>query len=596
MAIALTLAMAQPAAARCRTPDDVRHIAASVQATLACAAAGDPGCAAALPAPACAPALARTLRSLAFGSGTSEAPITSATLRRCRAAVGASVSRATFARLHERILGRRPAHDPRQLAGVAAACRDLPGVLASTSYAAGAGCLADAIRADGSLDPTALARCLGPGIETAVDAVTPPQQRPNILLIITDDQRPESLAAMPQTLARIAAEGVQFRNAFATTAICAPSRASLLTGQYAHRHGLVDNGGAATFDHAATLGPHLAARGYRTGFFGKYLNDNLALGERSLPGWDAWHTFLEAAGGTYFGFRLNQNGHFTTFPANAYSTDVLADLLEGFVRDSAGRPFFAVFAPFAPHAPAAPAARHSGQFDVLPPWRPPNWQEADVSTKPSYVRWHQTVVTPAEVSERDALRQRGFETLLAVDEAIDRITALLDELDIAGETVIVFTSDHGLHWGEHWLGTKFTAYEEAIRVPLLMRIPGVQPAVRDEMVAHIDLAPTLLELAGSSPTEAQDGTSLVPLLTGSPSAARRELLIENSSGYVIRANRALRTPHWKYIETREDVGFARELYDLDRDPFELTNLAADPPHKGRAEQMARRLRALAARR
>ena len=595
VAIALTLAMAPPAGARCRTPEDVRLVAASVQATLACAAVGDPTCATAPPAPTCAPALAHTVRNLTFGPGATDAAIASVALRRCLAAVATSVSRATVARLSARILGRRPAYDPRRLAGPIAACREIRSASSRANYLR-AGCLARATRPEGSLDPTALARCLAPGIETAVDAVVPPRSRPNILLVITDDQRPESLAAMPRTLARIAAEGVQFRNAFSTTAICAPSRASLLTGQVAHHHGLVGNGGAAAFDHASTLGPRLAALGYRTGFFGKYLNDNAALGERSLPGWDAWHTFLEAAGGAYFGFQLNQNGRFTTFPAPAYSTDVLADLLEGFVRDSAGQPFFAVFAPFAPHAPAAPAERHAGSFDGLPRWRPPNWQEAGVATKPSYVRWHQAVATPADASERDALRQRGFETLLAVDEAIERTAALLDELDIAEETVIVFTSDHGIHWGEHWLGTKFTAYEEAIRVPLLMRIPGTRPAVRDEMVANIDLAPTLLELAGSSPTEALDGVSLVPLLGGSPGSARRELLIENSSGYVVRANRALRTPRWKYIETREDVGFARELYDLDSDPFELTNLAADPAHGGRTEQMARRLRALAARR
>ncbi len=606
MTLTLSVLVANPAPveARCQTRADLSDLSASILATARCAARGQLNCASAHAAPACAPELPAAIFALISNERPPQTGPTPALdpdrAQKCQAAIASGVARAALARLQHQIVGQPLKRDPRLFSTIVILCLDTnPGAAVPLSYSREpeyAACLTTAAAAAPGRSGSVFARCLVNRVAALVDSVAPKHHQPNILLILTDDQRPEMLDAMPETLARIAGEGLRFRNAFTTTAICAPSRASLLTGRHAHRHGLLGNGGAATLDHAETLGPQLAAVGYRTGYFGKYLNDTLALGERTLPGWNAWHTFLEAAGGAFYGFWLNQNGRFREFPATDYSTDVLAELTERFVRSNADQPFFAVFAPFAPHDPAIPAARHVGLFDALPDWRPPNWQESDVSRKPAYVRWHQSQVTPGAIDARDALRRREFESLVSVDEAVGRLLDLLETLGLADDTLVVFTSDHGLHWGEHWLGTKFTSYEEAIRVPLLMRGPGVEAGEREQMVAGIDLAPTLLQLAGTAPIHKSDGQSLVSLLAGAAGPFRRELLIQNSSGLIVQPNRAIRTSRWKYIETQEDAGPSLELYDLASDPFELENIVDDPARAPLVERLARRLGALASRR
>ncbi len=604
LTLSVLVANPAPVEARCQTRADLSDLSASILATARCAARGQLNCASAHAAPACAPELPAAIFALISDERppqTGPAPaLDPDRAQKCQAAIASGVARAALARLQHQIVGQPLKRDPRLFSTIVFLCLDKnPGAAVPSNYSREpehAACLTTAAAAAPGRSGSVFARCLVNRVAALVDSVAPRHHQPNILLILTDDQRPEMLDAMPETLARIAGEGLRFRNAFTTTAICAPSRASLLTGRHAHRHGLVGNGGAATLDHAETLGPQLAAVGYRTGYFGKYLNDTLALGERTLPGWNAWHTFLEAAGGAFYGFRLNQNGRFREFPATDYSTDVLAELTERFVRSNADQPFFAVFAPFAPHDPAIPAARHVGLFDALPDWRPPNWQESDVSRKPAYVRWHQSQVTPGTIDARDALRRREFESLVSVDEAVGRLLDLLETLGLADDTLVVFTSDHGLHWGEHWLGTKFTSYEEAIRVPLLMRGPGVEAGEREQMVAGIDLAPTLLQLAGTAPIHKSDGQSLVSLLAGAAGPFRRELLIQNSSGLIVQPNRAIRTSRWKYIETQEDAGPSLELYDLASDPFELENLVDDPARAPLVERLARRLGALASRR
>jgi arylsulfatase A-like enzyme len=374
---------------------------------------------------------------------------------------------------------------------------------------------------------------------------------------------------------------LRFDNAFATTAVCSPSRASLYTGQYRHHHGVLGNGDILLSRDESTLPVWLSQAGYATALFGKYLNGNHKIVPRVPPGWNEWQTFVEDGGENdggrvYYDYTLNQNGVLETYgrtPAD-YSTDLLRDRALDYIGGHANVPFFVVYAPFAPHAPATPAPRHAGRFAGLPPWRPPNFCEPDVSRKPLWLQFMRRIAVPAGIAKTDALRIQQLESLLAVDEAVGAIEQRLERLGLADQTLVVFTSDNGLLWREHWWLSKFAAYEESIRVPLVLRYPAGLPRVgrSDVLALNIDLAPTFVEVAGAAPPPDFDGRSLLAALRGEP--WREDFLIENSGGPIVRPNRALRTRHAKLIETVED-GFL-ELYDLDHDPHELQNLAGDP--------------------
>src|SRR5262249_22552314 len=150
----------------------------------------------------------------------------------------------------------------------------------------------------------------------------------------------------------------------------------------------------------------------------------------------------------------------------------------GFITAKANAPFFVVYAPFAPHEPAVPAPRHAGTFAAIDPWRPPNWCEADVSDKPAWVQFMAAITTPAGIAKTDALRARQLETLLAVDEDVATMLATLEKLGLTDETLVVFTSDNGFMWREHWWLSKLAAYEESLRVPLVLRLPVLEPLPR----------------------------------------------------------------------------------------------------------------------
>jgi N-acetylglucosamine-6-sulfatase len=181
---------------------------------------------------------------------------------------------------------------------------------------------------------------------------------------------------------------------------------------------------------------------------------------------------------------------------------------------------------------------------------------------------------------RDELRIRELESLRAVDEGVGRITELLERAGVADHTIVIYTADHGIHWGEHWLGDKFSAYEESIRVPYVVRYPLRTPlgGTRDELVLNLDLAPTLIELAGATVPRNLDGESLVPLLGAAGVPWRSDFLIESPGELIAAPSQAVRTERWKYIETNASKGVTRELYDLAADPYESENLAVDEKH------------------
>jgi arylsulfatase A-like enzyme len=444
--------------------------------------------------------------------------------------------------------------------------------------------------------------------------------RPNLILIVTDDQDLllDSLAAMPRVRAGLAAEGVTFTQATVPLSSCCPARATLLRGQYAHNHAVYSNqapdGGFARFRDLGrerkTIATALQGAGYRTALFGKYLNgypDSVSPAYVP-PGWDEW--LSPAAGDAYgeFDYTLNDDGRLVargSAPAD-YLTDVLAERARRFVAEWSGRrPFFLLLAPYAPHKPYVPAPRHAGDFADQRAPRTPGFDESDVADKPRRIR-RLPRLSARDVAALDAIHRDRLRSLAAVDEMVGD---LLDELAARGElerTYLVFTSDNGYHLGQHRLPAgKFTAYEEDVRVPLIVRGPGVVPgATRHHLVSQVDVAPTLAELGGARLGLPSDGRSFAPLLraTAPPASAWRQLTLLEQFGYrpaqvalgsVLEppetqfgaafqeypTYRGLRAPGFKYVESANG---ARELYDLERDPAELRNVAGQLPARQRS--------------
>ncbi len=457
---------------------------------------------------------------------------------------------------------------------------------------------------------------------------------PNIIVIVTDDLDARSATCLPNVQTLLAAEGVTFANAFATTPLCCPSRASILRGQYAHNHGVLsnsgENGGFPTFyrlgDEESTVATWLQDAGYRTALVGKYLNryPKGAAASHIPPGWDKWTAFAssdEDEGGSYYsGYALNVDGDTVFYgqqPAE-YSTDVLTAEATDFVDRSvtSGDPFFLYIGPFAPHGPSTPASRHTGAFaDVQAP-RTPSFDETDVSDKPAWVQ-----ALPPLSADQTALLddryQRRLRSLLAVDEMVASLVETLSATGALDNTYILFMSDNGYHLGEHGIPVgKQSPYDESLRVPLIVRGPGVPAGVVEDAIAlNIDLAPTFAELAGASPAAFVDGRSLVPLLHGeAPAGWRHGFLVEHydrtlpeqwgTPGPVPMEEASLdadqqeleeadgdevtgvtpidsppylglRTEQYLYVEYASGE---RELYDMRADPYQLQNLAstADP--------------------
>jgi arylsulfatase A-like enzyme len=382
---------------------------------------------------------------------------------------------------------------------------------------------------------------------TVTTTPEPTEARPNIILINLDDTRADGIDHMP-ILQEIAARGVVFRNAFVPDSVCAPSRASLLSGRYARHHGTrglnAQIGGADTFrvsrSDRQTIAVWLQSTGYRTGLFGKYINDYGATeatqGPNGTfyvpPGWTRWRGMMspEHYGGVRApSYRLvDERGGVTVYDDHAtdaqYSTDVLAQEMRAFIGDTIaeGRPFFAVWTPYASHADQPnlqpePAVRHYETLVDIVPWRPASWNEMDLSDKP---RWVSALpMTPVIAAANDLARQHAYETLLSVDEQIGLLLQLLRERGVLDNTVLMLTSDNGVCWGEHgYYGQgKGCIYEECLRVPLIVSYPRLIASPRrvDAPVLNIDLAPTVAALAGVVVPTPIDGRSFAPWLLAS---------------------------------------------------------------------------------
>jgi N-acetylglucosamine-6-sulfatase len=432
----------------------------------------------------------------------------------------------------------------------------------------------------GTVPPLVIA-ATGQGVGTGSSAPIGSLARPNLVVILTDDQRWDSLWAMPHVEEHLVDHGVSFRQSFVTTSLCCPSRATFLTGQYSRHTGVRSNGppdgGAPALDDRSTLATWLHDGGYTTAWMGKYLNryDLLAPGYVP-PGWDDWHVLADRDPFRYYGgYELNENGRlvrYGTLPSQ-YSTSVLTSRALEFM-DRARRPFFLVLATAAPHLPAYPLPRDRGRLAGKMPAPPPSFGEVDMSDKPYGAR--AKPYRAGFVKDVLARRQSMTESLLEVDRSVDLLIRKLDRLGELDRTIFILTSDNGYLLGEHRLLEKGWPYEESIRVPLLVRLPSIRSpgAVDDHLVLNVDLAPTILQLAGVRAGLPQDGVSLLPLLRGDRDTRWRSAFLEEFLGQGWQGGppnfEAVRTDRYLYAEY---VNGWRELYDLETDPYELENLA-----------------------
>jgi N-acetylglucosamine-6-sulfatase len=410
-------------------------------------------------------------------------------------------------------------------------------------------------------------------------------ERPNIILVLTDDLDVESVSRLESIKTLMSEQGVTFENSFVTDPLCCPSRATTLRGQYSHNHGVRTNiaseGGYPRFRdlgrERSTVATWLKGGGYETAMIGKYFNGYKTTSVP--PGWDEWHAGLTPLG--YTDFEINENGHIVSYSGeDDYLTDVMAQKAESYIRRAGGgeKPFFLYFSPKAPHDPAMPALRHRDLFpDVERAPRPPSFNEKNVKDKPHWVRKLEPLGEEG-ISYIDRLYRKRLRSMVSVGEALERMIYTLQETGELENTYIFFTSDNGWHMGQHRLiPGKWAPYEEDIRVPLIVRGPGVPAGEsRAHMALNNDLALTFAALAGVTPPPFVDGRSLVPLIGAAPpppSEWRSAFLVEAAKNPKRDRPpfRAVRTGRYLYVQYRSGE---QELYDLREDPYQLRSIHA----------------------
>lgn len=482
--------------------------------------------------------------------------------------------------------------------------------------------------------------------------------RPNIVVIMTDDQDMRSLEAtyidaigktqkvMKNTYDLLVQKGITFSNSFAVTSLCCPSRATFLTGQYPHNHGVMNNGldpaqggysrlyknkqdTSWSSDAYKTLPVWLQNAGYRTAHIGKYLNGygmpaHKSSPEEIPPGWSDWYGLVDVSTYNYERFTLNERGSSKDYnrqiDANAecdyypgdllcYQTDVLAKTAVDFIQRSATgtEPLFLVFAPLAIHSDLSEVLQKRFEFTV-PAGRhkrticnernqvswPPSFAEEEVSDKPAFIKALPPIAGDLLQKVTDAYCLR-LETLRAVDDAVEAIVAALKAAGKYQDTIIVFTSDNGWMNGEHNIAhSKGFAYEESNKVPLVFSGKGIpQGIVRRELVANIDLAPTIVRLTRARADRVFDGKSLIPLLKNRQVAWRTHLLLESPMPQEEPGNEefvSLRTADYLYVDYL-NTG-EKEFYNFisdqchDADPYQLESQHESPCYRDTLAQFA----------
>jgi arylsulfatase A-like enzyme len=418
--------------------------------------------------------------------------------------------------------------------------------------------------------------------------------RPNVVLILTDDQRFDSLYAMPTVQRDLIARGVRFTNAIVSNSLCCPSRTAIQTGSYSHTNGVWTNvwtpwspyGAWPAFeaagDERGTIAVALDRAGYRTGLVGKFLND--FTGPQAPLGWDWFSAFTgKGTGGAYYDYSMfvkNGSGTHTERYGSRpidYSTSVIDRKSLAFLKSTpTDQPFFLYVAPFAPHAKVVPAPRDRGTWSLHQQTLRPSFDEADVSDKPRYIR-ERPMLPEASARLKFELED---EALQAVDRMVGHIVDELRDSGRLGNTMLIFMSDNGVENGEHRWVYKLTPYEESIRVPLVVRYDPLTGsnagAVAPGLVSNVDIAPTIADAVGIGfdGVGTVDGVSFVPMLTDATRSVRSSVLLEHldyPGKYHVPTYCGLRTAEWTYVRYTAGV---EELYHLATDPYELTNVAA----------------------
>jgi arylsulfatase A-like enzyme len=460
--------------------------------------------------------------------------------------------------------------------------------------------------------------------------------KPNVIMFTTDDQTVRDMIAMPKTQALIGSQGANFAHAYVSMSLCCPSRVTVQTGEYAHNHGVLGNtppqGGYQRFNDQNDLPVWLQSAGYRTIQVGKMPNGFPAPHHDDYvpPGWGPcpggltpspsckgeFYGFLSPAS-AYFGFALNQNGTVKQYNPDDYQTDVYANLavdaIDNHVDNHSDAPLYMQVQFFAPHDPADPSPSHAGAFAGTPLPIDPSFNEKNVKDKPGWIRVIRRF-GGGLISKIQARYQRRLETLLSVDDAIEKIVNDLQAKGALNNTYLIFTSDNGFMQGQHRLHQgKFAPYEPSVQVPLLIRGPGIPAGgLPRALVWNGDITSTILQVTGASPGLPQDGRSLLPyaqdpnlkstrpilLETGPPGSAIEPGTASTAGGskrrrvkfstYVKNLDldrtaqiaRAIVAPRYRAIRTGRYLlvkysNGNREMYDLSSDPLELDSVYKD---------------------
>jgi len=407
-------------------------------------------------------------------------------------------------------------------------------------------------------------------------------ERPNIIIMVSDDQRFDTMEYMPLTQKAIFDQGVTFTNGFVTSPLCCPSRASILTGMYVRDHGVYNNDTELFHE---TFIDIMHKNGYYTGLIGKYLNS--WKGEMR-PEFDYWVAFSKGES-RYYNPRLNVNGTWSRHQ-DQYITYAFGDYAVDFINKASkkNKPFVLLFTPNAPHQPAQPADEDKGLLKDLPPFRPPSFNEEDMSDKPSWLATR-PLLTPEEIQESDIFRRDQILTLFSLDRTIDQVMNALKESGELDNTFILYLSDNGKFWGEHRITSKNAFYDEASRVPFAIRYPALIPNPyidTDHAVANIDIAPTALALAGIPIPDWMDGKSILDLFANS-STWREGVMLE---GYPDRGlYSAFHTGKYVYAETLDGDSTFLEFYDLQKDPYQMNNAINEPEYQDMIKEYKQQL-------
>jgi N-acetylglucosamine-6-sulfatase len=446
----------------------------------------------------------------------------------------------------------------------------------------------------------------------------PLHKRPNIVFVMTDDQTMENLRVMHDTKRLLADQGATFNQYVVSYSLCCPSRATMLTGEYAHNNRVLGNhwpdGGFYRFRPQNSLPVWLQDAGYLTAHVGKFLNGYGKRNRREVPaGWNEWYTSVDPTTYRYWDYTFNENRKLVHY-GNAlrdYRTDVDTRTAIGIIKRHAkdnvdrGKPLYLQVDYLAPHSgyPVAlddpprmatpePAPRHRDRYAFAPLPTTPNYNEADVSDKPIGIRRRPAIESYTRYAITEDYQQR-LESLLSVDEGV---AAIVKELRRTGElnnTYIFFSSDNGFFQGEHRIPSgKVLPYEESIHLPLIVRGPGIAPHTKlDQLVGNVDLAPTIAAMAHAKPRLIQDGVSLLPLLhTGRWDVKRDDILLE--AGPFDKPEQeytGLRTPRYMFSVYGNGE---QELYDLKADPYQLDNRAGSPEYEQVRTMLTERLQRL----